>query len=264
MIPLKREVQRGLEGLARRNPIGRKAREAESAEARALQYSLLPKSAPRCDGLDIAFAWTPSEDVSGDYFDVLPLADGRLALCIADVTGKGLAAAQYTRSLRDAVHAHASAVATPAELCTRVNQTLSAASTPGRYATMFYGVLNPDDRCLHYESAGHCLPLLARADGSVEFPSSFSGVVGLFSHWLYQTQQTQLRSGDTLLLLTDGILEAEGRRGDEFGYQRLIALVEKARAQSADALGQRILAAVAEHTSGRLRDDASLVVVRVN
>jgi phosphoserine phosphatase RsbU/P len=262
VIPLKREVRRGLEDLARRNPIGRKAREAENAEARALQRSLLPEGAPRSDGFDIAFAWQPSAEVSGDYFDVFPLPGGRIALCIADVSGKGLAAAQFARALRSAVHAHGPGAAMPADLCTQVNKTLSAGATPGRYATLFYGVLDPGDHSLHYENAGHCLPLLVRADGSVEFPASFSGVLGLFSHWLYQNQQTQLGTGDTLLLLTDGILEAEGRRGAEFGYQRLIALVQQAREASAAALGQQILAAVARHAGGNLRDDASLIVVR--
>lgn len=263
MIPLQREVRRGLNELARLNPIGRKARAAETEEARALQARLLPKKAPRLLGIDIAVGWQPSSEVSGDYFDVFPLGNGRMALCIADVAGKGLAAVQVTSELRNAVRAHAPESKTPAELCTSVNQTLNSRIPPGKYATMFYGILDGSDGRLLYENAGHCLPLLVRGDGCVEFPASFSGVLGLFSHWLYQNQETQLRSGDTLLLLTDGILEAEGRRHAEFGYQRLITLVQEARSLSAEEMGQAVLAAVGKHASGNLRDDASLVVVRV-
>ncbi|HET7347546.1 MAG TPA: PP2C family protein-serine/threonine phosphatase, partial [Acidobacteriaceae bacterium] len=110
----------------------------------------------------------------------------------------------------------------------------------------------------------HCLPLLLRADSKVEFPASFSGVVGLFSHWLYQTQEFQLRSGDTLLLITDGVIAAEARRGREYGYRRLIAAVENARGSSAADLGRAIIEEVSQFSRGKLRDDASLIVIRVN
>jgi serine phosphatase RsbU (regulator of sigma subunit) len=125
---------------------------------------------------------------------------------------------------------------------------------------MFYGILGCDRR-LRYESAGHCLPLLVRRDGDVEFPASFSGVIGIFSHWLYQNQEVELHSGDCLLLITDGILQAENRRHEEFGYQRLIASVQSRRAAGANAVAQEILASVVEFCGGKLRDDASLVAV---
>ena len=259
---LAREVSRGLSELARLNPIGRGTREAELEEARDLQSRLLPRTAPHIAGFDIAFAWQPSSEVSGDYFDVFPLGDGRMALCIADVTGKGLEAAMLMSELRAAVRALALEAGSPAELCTSVNQTLNNRLAPGKFATMFFGMLDGTDGRLAYENAGHCLPLLVRGNGSVEFPASFSGVLGLFSHWLYQNQETQLRSGDTLLLLTDGILEAEGRHREEFGYQRLISLVLDARPHRAEDIGRKILAAVAKHANTKLRDDASLIVVR--
>jgi sigma-B regulation protein RsbU (phosphoserine phosphatase) len=255
-------VRRGLRSLKRHTPAGRAAKTAEEAEARAIQTRLLPIEIPQIAGFEIATAWQPSEEVSGDYFDVFPLPGDGLALCIADVSGKGLAAATLTSELRDAVRKFAPDAASPAELCTQVNQTLSR---PGqtRYVTMFYGMLDSATRLLRYESAGHCLPLLVRGDGSVWFPASFSGLMGLFSHWLYQTQEVHLREGDCLLLITDGILQAENRKGEEFGYQRLITAVESGRAQSAEALGQEILAEVTKFSGGKLEDDASLIVVRV-
>lgn len=258
----KQTLRRGLRRLKLHTPAGRAARTAEEAEARAIQTRLLPTAIPQLAGFEMATAFHASEDVSGDYFGVFPLSPETMALCIADVSGKGLAAATLASELHDAVRKFAPAAASPAQLCTEVNQTLSR---PGqtRYVTMFYGMLDGPGKLLRYESAGHCLPLLVRADGSVWFPASFSGVMGLFSHWLYQNQELHLHSGDSLLLITDGVLQAENRRGEEFGYQRLIAAVEADRIRAAAALGQAILAEVTHYAGGKLEDDASLIVVRV-
>jgi phosphoserine phosphatase RsbU/P len=261
VIPLKREVKRSLKGLARLNPIGRAAREAEAEEARALQASLLPQSIPQIEGFAIASDWLASSEVSGDYFDVFALNDDQMALCVADVSGKGMSAATLMRDLREAVRAAAPEASSPAELCTEVNKALCGRIAPGKYVTMFYGVLSRRTRRLHYENAGHCLPLLVRADGAVEFPASFSGVLGLFSHWLYNNQEIQLGAGDRLLLITDGVLSAEGHRRQEFGYQRLISLVNNGGPQHPGRLGREILDAVSKFCNHRMRDDASLIVV---
>jgi phosphoserine phosphatase RsbU/P len=243
---------------------GRRTRADELTEARALQQRLLPREAPRIDGFDIACAWLPANAVSGDYFDVFALDGSQMAFCIADVAGKGMAAALLMQELQRKVRHFAPEAASPAELCTLVNRALSGTIDPERYITLFYAILDPGERRLRYESAGHCLPLLVRGDGSIEFPASFSGVVGIFSHWLYQNQEIQLRSGDCLLMITDGVIEAENRRHDEFGYQRLISLVQDSRGQTAASLSRQILDAVRQHSSGKLRDDASLIVLRVD
>jgi phosphoserine phosphatase RsbU/P len=238
----------------------RAAQEAERQQARAIQAGLLPRGRPHFEGFEIEYAWEPSEEVSGDVFDVSALDGERLALCIADVSGKGLAAATLAKELRAAVREFAPQAESPAALCTAVNQALCRPGAQTRYATMFYGVLEREGR-LRYESAGHCPPLLVRGDGSVEFPAGFSGVIGIFSHWLYQNQEIELRRGDCLLLITDGILQAENARGEEFGYQRLIAAVERGRADGVADLGREILRAVREFCEGKMEDDASLVAV---
>jgi sigma-B regulation protein RsbU (phosphoserine phosphatase) len=242
----------------------RSAKNAEDAEARAIQERLLPGEIPQLKGFQIASAWRPSAQVSGDYFDVFPLGGDRMALCIADVSGKGMAAVTLMTELHDAVRKFAPDATSPSELCTQVNQALCHPGAQTRYVTMFYGVLELGDLRLRYESAGHCLPLLVRGDGSVEFLASFSGVIGIFSHWLYTNQEIQLRSGDCLLLLTDGILQAENRRHEEFGYQRLIAAVESGRGLGVEGLRQEILTAVTKFCGGKLQDDASLIVIRVD
>lgn len=264
MISTPPVVRRGISKLVSQIPLGRAARLAEDAEARALQAGLLPRDAPPIPGFDIAFTYRTSPECSGDLFDVFPLSDSTLALCIADVSGKGLEAAKLMSELYSAVHAYAPGSESPAQLCTSVNQHLSGRIPPGKYATMFYGMLDTGTCLLRYENAGHCLPVLARRDGNIEFPASFSGVLGLFSHWLYQNQEVQLRSGDTLLLLTDGVIGAEARRGKEFGYQRVIEAVQKARESTAAELGRIILDQVMKFSHDTLRDDASLIVLKVD
>jgi len=242
---------------------GRAAQGDESA--RSLQLSLLPKEIPQLPGFQVACAWRPSSQVSGDLFDVFPLDPApddpsRLALCIADISGKGSGAVTRARELHLAVRDYAPQAASPAELCTLVNRALSSSTAPARYVTMWYGVLETSGR-LQYESAGHCLPVLVRADGSVVFPASFSGIIGIFSHWLYQTQEIELHPGDCLLVMTDGLLQARRRR-EEFGYRRLIAMVEAAGQQSAESLASGIMESVTAFCGGRFEDDASLIAVR--
>jgi phosphoserine phosphatase RsbU/P len=241
----------------------RGAHEAQARRAREIQAGLLPRQIPQMQGFQIECAWQLSEMVSGDYFDVFPLGDDTMALCVADVSGKGLEAALLASQMRETVRRFAPEAASPAELCTQVNRALSLAIAPAKYITLFYAVLEPSGR-LRYENAGHCQPVLVRANGAVEFPASFSGVLGIFSHWLYQNQEVRLHSGDCLLLVTDGILEAEDRRHEEFGYRRLIAEVEKLRGHKAQSPVQEILAAVSQFCGGRFADDASLIVVTVD
>lgn len=253
-------MEEGLRGL--RNLICPRRAGNEDGEAREIQERLLPKNVPQLEGFDIAAAFEPFEEVCGDYLDIFPLSGDRMALCIADVSGKGLDAAVLMSKLQEAVRGFAEESASPAELCTKVNQALSGHIGPAKYITMFYGVLDRAERKLRYENAGHCLPLLVRADGSIEFPASFSGVIGIFSHWIYQNQEVQLTPGDRLVLLTDGVIEARRRR-EEFGYQRLISVVKSAPGEDAEALSEEILETVRKFCRGKFRDEASLITVLV-
>lgn len=240
-----------------------RAREAEAQHAREIQAGLLPREIPQMPGFRIDCAWQLSGRVSGDYFDVFPLSDTAMALCVADVSGKGLEAAELASQVREAVRGFAPEAASPAELCTQVNRALSGMIATAKYITMFYAVLESSGR-LRYENAGHCQPLLVRGDGAVEFPASFSGVMGIFSHWLYQNQEVQLGSGDLLMLVTDGVLDAENRRHEEFGYRRLIEAVERQRERGGQSTAREILSVVSRFCGGRFRDDASLIVVAKN
>ncbi len=253
---LEREVQFG--------HVQQQAQEAELARAHEIQEHLLPRETPQLAGFQIACAWQPAKAVSGDYFDVFPVSDGQMGLCLADVSGKGVSAALLMANLQASVKAFAGTASSPAALCAKLNGILCGTIAPGKFVTFFYGVLDGKTQRLHYENAGHCLPLLVRADGSIAMPASYSGVLGLFSHWTYQDSELQLQPGDCLLLLTDGILEAADAREEEFGYQRLIDIVQRNRTEGAHALRKKILEDVSRFCNGVFQDDASLILVTVD
>lgn len=258
---LQSQVQLGL--------MERQTHQSDLQQAHDIQVHLLPRETPQIPGYQIACAWQPARSVSGDYFDVLELGKGKLGLCIADVSGKGMAAALLMANLQASVKAFTQdggnpSVESPAELCAKLNTALSNNIAPGRFVTFFYGILDSRSGAFKYENAGHCLPLQVHADGSIDFPAAYSGVLGLFSHWTYSDREVQLASGDVLLLMTDGVLEAWNDKEEEFGYQRLIASVEATRGQGVHATRQRILSDVTAFCGNHFQDDASLIVVTVD
>ena len=233
-------------------------------QAHEIQVHLLPRETPQLEGFQIACAWQPALSVSGDYFDVLSLGKGQVGLCIADVSGKGVSAALLMANLQASVKAFAHEILSPAALCSKLNVVLCDTIAPGRFVTLFYAVLDEETRLLRYESAGHCLPLLVHQDGAVELLEAFSGVLGLFSHWTFSDHELTLVSGDALLMMTDGVLEAWNAEEEDFGYKRLIDSVLASRAEGAHGIRKRVLEDVTAFCGGLFRDDASLIVVTVD
>ncbi len=255
---------RELQGQVQLGQVKEQSHEAELAQAYEIQRHLLPRDTPQIAGFQIACAWQPAKSVSGDYFDVLPLGEGRLGLCIADVSGKGITAALLMANLQASVKAFAPQAESPAVMCAKLNSVLCESVAPGKFVTLFYGVIDTQQRRLQYENCGHCLPLLVHADGSIEMPASYSGVLGLFSHWTFQNSELQLQSSDCLVLMTDGVLEAASRDEEEFGYQRLIDVVKAKRGSGVHGIRTAILEAVSKFCDGKFDDDASLIVVTVD
>jgi sigma-B regulation protein RsbU (phosphoserine phosphatase) len=243
--------------------VEKQAHLSELEQAGEIQMHLLPRETPQLRGFQIACAWQPAKSVSGDYFDVFPVGPDKLAVCIADVSGKGMAAALLMANLQASVKAFARDSPSAGAMCARLNAALSDNIAPGRFVTLFYGVLDANTRVMQYENAGHCLPLLVHDDGTVDFPAAYSGVLGLFSHWTYSDREQLLKTGDTLLLLTDGVLEAADETEEEFGYQRLIQSVVASRASGAHGIRQQVLDDVTAFCHGQFQDDASLIVISV-
>jgi sigma-B regulation protein RsbU (phosphoserine phosphatase) len=237
--------------------------EREIAEAKAIQEKLLPREIPQMPGYEIATAWQSARLVGGDYFDILPLDDKTLGICIADVAGKGMPAALLMSNLQAAVRGLSSLSIAPDLLCSRLNSIVYRNTESDRFITFFYAHLDGSTRRLAYVNAGHNAPFVVRSDGSHERLRDGGAVLGVFAGRNYETGSAQLSAGDRVILFTDGVTEACNPAGEEFGEARLLRLLEDYRTLSANELQAKIIAVVAEFSGGRWQDDATLLVLAV-
>jgi phosphoserine phosphatase RsbU/P len=237
--------------------------EEELQRAREIQQSLLPKEIPQIPGIAVATAWRPAHAVGGDYFDVLRLDGNRLAICIADVSGKGIPAALLMANVQASLRASVRDLDSPARVCGIVNGMLHESIAANKFVTFFCGVLDADTRTFRYCDAGHPYPILVSA-GAAHTLDQGGAVLGVFPSWNYQDSSVNLKSGDRLLLFTDGITEAEDAQGEEFGVQRVAAFGKAHAASSAAELNKQLLAQVSDFCGAQFQDDATLVVLAVN
>jgi phosphoserine phosphatase RsbU/P len=232
-------------------------------EARKIQQELLPTEIPQIPGFEISGAWKPARLVGGDYFDVLDFGKDGVALCIADVAGKGMPAALLMSNLQAAIRSLAAESEGPQDLCARLNQLVCSNTAADKFITFFYGLIDATTRKLAYSNAGHNSPILLRRDGSsIRLPEG-GAALGIFPEWQYQAGEIQLAAGDRLLLFTDGVTEAMSPQGEEFGEARLLALMTADPELGAAELQERILHAVTEFSAG-VQDDATLIVLVVS
>jgi len=236
--------------------------EQEMERAREIQESLLPREIPQIPGFEIATAWQPARTVGGDYFDVLKLSETTLGVCMADVAGKGVAAALLMANTQAMVRAFARDGESPARVCTRVNSGLCGNIGTGKFVTLFYGVIHAASHTLKYCNAGHTSPIVASGD-SIRQLAADGAVLGLFPAWNFEEKTVNLGPGDRMLLFTDGITEAPGPDGQEFGDANLAALVNDHRAFSAAALNGCVIDAVTRFCGGHFEDDATLLAIAV-
>jgi len=233
----------------------------ELDQARDIQRALLPGRIPEVPGVEIAGIWKPAKSVSGDYYDVINLGNDRTAICIGDVSGKGMPAALLMANVQAAVKAFAPQDISPAELCARVNRILCSNVSDGRYMSLFFGVLEQGGRRLTYTCAGHNPPILIRTDGS-EMRLSIGGtLLGIFPDSIYEAESVSLSSGDRLVLFTDGVTECIDSQEVEFGEARLFEIVRDRRDDGAAQLAQSIIEAVSGHGGQSFQDDVTLVTV---
>ncbi|MEO6236383.1 MAG: SpoIIE family protein phosphatase [Vicinamibacterales bacterium] len=237
------------------------AQRRELAEALRIQTRLLPQTVPQIDGWELAVSWQPASGVGGDCFDAIRFSDSRLALSIADVVGKGIPAALLMSNLQAAVRAFASEAAEPQALCQQVNRILCGNIAEGRFISFFYCVLDATAGVLTYTNAGHYLPMLIRAEGSVERLGIGGPVLGVFRNAEYEQASVTVGAGDRLVLYTDGLTEARDAADEEFGETRLLDAAIAHRACSAPSIQARLTAAVAAFSGGALQDDATLMVL---
>jgi phosphoserine phosphatase RsbU/P len=247
----------------------------EVEEALRIQKDLLPRQIPQIAGYRISAAWQPARIVGGDYYDVLEFEGNSLGICIADVAGKGLAAAMLMANLQAAVRGLTTGNTPPEHLCERLNALVRRNIAADRFITLFYAHLDGPGRKFCYTNAGHNAPILVRRDGSCQRLDQGGGVLGAFESQNYSAGMLELAAGDRLVFFTDGITEAcspdqpvgDGRSAeqgaDEFGETRLLELVAGHRHEDAEELQEMILGTVGEYCRGHWDDDATLIVLAV-
>jgi phosphoserine phosphatase RsbU/P len=231
----------------------------EVQEARQIQEALLPKSSPFIPGFVIAGQSCPAGAVGGDWYDFIPLCDGRWGLVLADVAGKGTAAALLMSATRGMLRSLAEASCTPAEVMCKLNRLMIDDVPKGRFVTMVYAVLDPASKTVTFANAGHLPPLLVDAAGTRFLPTESGLPLGILDSTFTETT-VQLAQGSRLVFYSDGITEAVNSASEEYGTQRLQQYVS-----SSDLSAHSILKDVHDFSApAPLRDDASVIVVKLD
>jgi len=234
----------------------------ELRAAREIQGKLLPKQLPELAGYEIAATRQPLRFVGGDYYNVVRLSAQHTMLCMADVAGKGLPAALLMSSLQAALQPLIVQRLPPREVCQRLNRILWELMPVDKFISFFYAVLDTREKRLTYCNAGHNPPLLIRSDaGSTELNAA-GAVLGEFPDWRYEQSDVQIRSGDTLLLFTDGLVEAANADEECFGEDSVIRIVRGNHSSSAHDLMSLLIRAALQHCGGMFQDDVTVILLK--
>jgi PAS domain S-box-containing protein len=242
--------------------------EAEMLAAREIQQSLLPQSAPRIEGLDIAGTMLPADLTGGDYFDYRRGPDGSLRVIVGDACGHGISAALLIAATAAHLRSLSRTPASIGETVGQCNQALIEGDATAKFVTLIVAEISPDHRTLNYVSAGHPSSYVFDRDGQVKarLDSTQTALRLVEDAEFPPGSPVALDEGDILLLTTDGVLEADSRdKGhDGFGTERLLEVVRRNCRGSAEELVQAVYKAVHAHLGGRRQqDDVTVVVVKV-
>ena len=229
----------------------------EAREARIIQQALLPKTSPSIPGFAVSGLSIPVGAVGGDWYDFIPMDHGRWGLVLADVSGKGTAAALLMSATRGILRSLVEAACTPGEVLTKLNRLLVEDFPAGRFVTMVYAVLDPAKRTLTFANAGHLRPLLV-AGSSAQFLDVERGIPLGLQPGDFSEVEVKLPLGSRLVFYSDGITEAENPAGGEYGLVRL-----QEHFLRTDASAESLLDDVRSFADGSgLRDDASVILVK--
>ncbi|MCP4570061.1 MAG: SpoIIE family protein phosphatase [FCB group bacterium] len=240
--------------------------EEEMNLARQIQLNLLPENPPHGTGYSFEAHSRPSRTVGGDFYDFVDTGeDGKMALVIADVSGKGMPAAMLAAQIQAVLRTEVCNCRVVPETVTNVNNIVSGlSSSSGKYATLFYGVFHPESFEFEFSNAGHNYPILMRADGSYELLETGGTIVGAFKNNEYQSQKVQLRPDDLLFFYTDGLSEAHDKNEDEFGEDRIIDFLRENRHKTPAYIKDTILGQVEDFTvADTPEDDTTLIILKI-
>lgn len=232
--------------------------------AQRIQASLLPDALPDVPGYEIAHAWEPAREVGGDFYAFIPLQQGGLGLLMADVADKGVPAALFMATTSTLLRVSAQSHAEPDQALLHANAWVNANNREDMFVTAWYGVLDPASHRILFANAGHSLALhVAAEDGAIRMLRPAGMPLGVVEHLTLQRDSVTLAPGDLLVLYTDGVIDALNPAEEDFGQDRLEALLSDRRHESAQQVVDALRSAVLAHTGqAPLYDDVTLVALR--
>jgi sigma-B regulation protein RsbU (phosphoserine phosphatase) len=231
--------------------------------AREIQKAMLPPGRFRAPGADVAGFSRPANTVGGDFYEILPLGDGRLVTAVGDVAGKGSPASLLMALLLAMMRTLTDERLEPADLIARLNVQVCRQSPGNRFITLFYSVLDLATGELTFVNAGHTPPLLLRANGGIDRLHDGGVALGMFDGSRFQTGRILLQPDDLLAIYSDGITEAENPKGHPFDEHGLEAVLTAERRNNVAATCAAVVRAVERHTADtRLADDLTLLLLR--
>ena len=231
--------------------------------ARDIQQAMLPSGRYSGAGFETVGFSRPANTVGGDFYDILPLDDGRVVIAVGDVAGKGSPAALLMALLLAMMRTLVDEKLEPAELVTRLNVQVSRHAPASRFITLFYAVYEPVSGVLTYVNAGHTQPLLLRSHGSVERLTEGGIALGMFEHSRYRTGSAAIQPNEVVAVYSDGITEAEDPKGRPFDEQGLENVLKSNRALEIAEMGSTVMRAVEAYSADmRLSDDLTILLLR--
>jgi len=260
---LGRQAEAALEGVRLHQVrLEQQRRDREMQIAREIQQSLFPRGCPEVPGFELAALSDPCQEVGGDHYDFIPLEGGRLALAVADVSGKGAPASILMASVHASLRAMAGS-SPPAALMQRLNRFLVASTQENKYVTLFYAELDPRARRLVYVNGGHVPPCRVGAGGETDRLLPGGPALGLLAGAEYESGETSLRPGDVLAVVTDGVTEASSADDREFGEDGLLRVLRAHPTQGAAAVLDALVRSVRAWTGpAGCSDDLTALVVK--
>jgi serine phosphatase RsbU (regulator of sigma subunit) len=235
----------------------------ELALAAQIQKDFLPKKNPPCENFDIAGANIPCNQVGGDYYDFISIDACRLAIIVADVSGKGMGAALLMASLRAALIAELGPQLKLENMAAKLNGFVHSSSASNKFITFFFCELDMRTGVIRYINAGHNPPIVIAKDGGVARLNPTGFCLGMFPAVAYEVSQVTLDKGDMAVLYTDGITDARNKANSEFGEENLIGLLKKSVKKPASEIVEKVRAELASFAAGvEPFDDMTLIVLK--
>jgi sigma-B regulation protein RsbU (phosphoserine phosphatase) len=239
--------------------------EKDILAAREVQMMMLPKRLPEIAGYDLAATTIPAKEVGGDLFDFATRDGRRLAVWLGDVSGKGFPASLLMASVQATLRDQSQSVTSTVECITRSNRLLHESTSPEKFVTLFYAVIDTATGTMSYCNAGHERPFLVAADGSMRRLDAGGIVLGIVDTFPFQEETISVSRGEFFAVFSDGISEAVDRKDEQFGEERIAAVLRDSRNETASEIRDRLVAAVRDHAAGTPQaDDITVVIVKRN